>query len=257
MLTHMRSPTFLGIYSCVQPPHNEKAYYFAWEDTISSRIVQKLDKAYQPAEQQHAITLEEFTRRFTHEPSILAMPLVRMDDIWKRRKEEPPPKPVVDAEAEAKGMSSEELRTEKKIRDLFLKALPGLKRPKERDAALAAIEQIASTRQDITPSHKHMFRDFGVTLRQMNLLPQALLCSKRVVEMSPEDDHGHFNLARILCLMEMFDEAIEHLDKAMRTSPKEKAYVKFMAHINKKRMQLEMLPYESRHSAGRGTVLHG
>ena len=121
------------------------------------------------------------------------------------------------------------------LRESFRKALLRLKRPRERQAAITALEQLASATENISPAHKHMFRDFGAKLRK-NAMPDLALCfGKRVLELSPEDDHAHFNLARILCAMGAYDEAAEHVRTAMRLDAREAVYPRMLAHISKEK----------------------
>ena len=82
-----------------------------------------------------------------------------------------------------------------------------------------------------------MFRDFGVSLRQNSQLALALLFSRRVVELAPNDDHAHFNLARILCLMGQFDEAAAHVRTAMNMGGEEPLYFRMLVHIRKEMLQ--------------------
>ena len=98
-------------------------------------------------------------------------------------------------------------------------------------AALLALEHLAQTKDGIIPAHKHMFRDFGVRLRQNSQPDLALLFSRKAVELAPEDDHAHFNLARILCSLGMYDEAAAHIATALSVSSEEPLYFKLLEHI--------------------------
>lgn len=138
----------------------------------------------------------------------------------------PAPKRAYDLEASRKAKV-----VETKLRETFRQTLLRLKRPRERKAALLALEQIAQTKEGITSSHKHMFRDFGVRLRQNSQPDLALLFSRKAVELAPEDDHAHFNLARILCSLGMYDEAATHIATAMSMSSEEPLYFKLLEHI--------------------------
>ncbi|MTJ91791.1 MAG: tetratricopeptide repeat protein [Desulfovibrio sp.] len=136
------------------------------------------------------------------------------------------PKKAYDLEAARKAKV-----VETKLRETFRQTLLRLKRPRERKAALLALEQLAHTKEGITPSHKHMFRDFGVRLRQNSQPDLALLFSRKAVELAPEDDHAHFNLARILCSLGMYDEAAAHVAAALSVSSEEPLYFKLLEHI--------------------------
>ena len=120
---------------------------------------------------------------------------------------------------------------ESKLRETFRHTLLRLKRPRERKAALLALEHLAQTKDGIIPAHKHMFRDFGVRLRQNSQPDLALLFSRKVVELAPEDDHAHFNLARILCSLGLYDEAAAHIGTALSMSSGEPLYFKLLEHI--------------------------
>ena len=120
---------------------------------------------------------------------------------------------------------------ESKLRETFRQTLLRLKRPRERKAALLALEQLAQTKDGIIPAHKHMFRDFGVRLRQNSQPDLALLFSRKAVELAPEDDHAHFNLARILCSLGLYDEAATHIGTALSMSSGEPLYFKLLEHI--------------------------
>ena len=136
------------------------------------------------------------------------------------------PKRAFDLEAARKAKI-----VESKLRETFRQTLLRLKRPRERSAALLALEQLAKTKEGITPSHKHMFRDFGVRLRQNSQPDLALLFSRKAVELAPEDDHAHFNLARILCSLGMYDEAATHIATALSMTSEEPLYFKLLEHI--------------------------
>lgn len=136
------------------------------------------------------------------------------------------PKKAYDLEAARKAKV-----VETKLRETFRQTLLRLKRPRERKAALLALEQLAHTKEGITPAHKHMFRDFGVRLRQNSQPDLALLFSRKAVELAPEDDHAHFNLARILCSLGMYDEAAAHVATALSVSSEEPLYFKLLEHI--------------------------
>ena len=136
------------------------------------------------------------------------------------------PKRAYDLEAARKAKV-----VESKLRETFRQTLLRLKRPRERKAALLALEQLAQTKDGIIPAHKHMFRDFGVRLRQNSQPDLALLFSRKAVELAPEDDHAHFNLARILCSLGLYDEAATHIGTALSMSSGEPLYFKLLEHI--------------------------
>lgn len=152
-----------------------------------------------------------------------------------RQSRTPAPAPTSPPVAKQQAVDLEATRKayilESRLRETFRQTLLRLKRPRERKAALLALEQLAGTTQGIVPAHKHMFRDFGVRLRQSKLVTQAVLCTRRVVELAPEDDHARFNLARLLCILGKYDEAIVHIRAAISMDKKEPVYEKLLTYI--------------------------
>lgn len=127
--------------------------------------------------------------------------------------------------------------TESKLREAFRQALLRLKRPRERLGALKTLEQLAETTENICTAHKHMFRDFGVRLRQNSHPDLALLFSRKVVQLAPNDDHAHFNLARVLCVLGQYDEAAAHIRAAMNMDSDEHLYFRMLVYIRKEKLQ--------------------
>lgn len=128
-------------------------------------------------------------------------------------------------------------QTELRLRESFRQAVLRLKRPRDRQAALTALEHLASASDDIAPEHKHAFRDFGVRLRKDSKPDLARLFSQRVLDLAPDDDHAHFNLARVLCALKLYDEAANHIHTAIRLAPDETIYTRMLAHISKEKQR--------------------
>lgn len=248
----MRPPKYLGVYSFASAKADgpRKALFFIWELAPQEYAVQQLDKAFQPTGMPERVSAAYFADHFRSEPSILAMPMTTLDIRLLGDRPEaavPAPRPSALDLDDARLRTLEAARTAKQIesslRESFRKALLRLKRPRERQAAILALEQLAASTENIVPSHKHMFRDFGAKLRKSSQPELALLFGKRVLELSPEDDHAHFNLARILCALKFYDEAAAHIHTAMRLDADEILYQRMLAHISKEK---QLRPGKSR-----------
>ena len=232
----MRNPKFIGVYSvaAAQAAGQRKTLYFVWEAETGSFVVQRLNNAFQPVADPERMTADIFSQRFTAEPAILAMPVRSLDMSKVVGRFVPPP------QAEQGGVfgevsSAEQQRrarlVETGMRETFRKAVARLKRPKERQTAFTALEQLASVREGIQPQHKHMFRDFGARLRQLSYPSAALAFSRRVLDLAPDDDHAHFNMARILHAMGEDEAAIKHLQRAMLLDGSEPVYGRMLRYI--------------------------
>lgn len=256
----MRLPKYLGVYSIssARADSHRKALFFAWELPDGTCAVQQLDGAFQPAAEPERVSAAYFSASFRAEPSILAMPMTSLDirllpDRAGQNEAAPAHAPAPSAlrsETTSKDsvlLSLDSARKAKQVefnlRETFRKTLLRLKRPRERQAAISALEQLAGTTDDIAPAHKHMFRDFGVRLRKSSLPELALLFSRKALELAPKDGHAHFNLARILCILGMYDEAAEHMRTAILLDGSQPVYSRMLTHISKEK---QLRPGKSR-----------
>lgn len=229
----MRNPKFLGVYSRrnVKGRKGRIPSWFAWSLPDGSYAVQPLDQAYTVQGPAEAVSAAEFDSLFKLEPSILAAPVITPDFSWLGTR----PSEPENAKFAAPERARQARQVEAGLRDSFDRALRALSRPRDKKAALASIERIAGTRQGIVTEHKHMFRDFGVALRKKALIELAVACAGRAVELSPDDDHARFNLARLLGMAGRFDDANEQLDIAQKIDPAEKVYPRLRKYLNSKR----------------------
>lgn len=232
----MRNPRFLGVYTLIRQPRQPK--YFAWRLSDGSYAVQELDSAYTAKGQVKAVPADKFESLFKLEPMILAAPVVTPDF------RQIAPKLAPEDELSDKNMAAlERARSIKQIetdlRENFDKALRALSRARDKKGALASLARIATTRKGIQLEHKHMFRDFGVALRKKSLHELALQCASRAVELSPNDDHARFNLARLYGILGRYDDARAQLQEAVRIDPSEKVYERLERHLENERQFAE------------------
>lgn len=250
----MRQPRYLGVYSRRSGNRAGSAtggpavvaargaLFFVWELSATDCAIQELDSAFQPCGPARRVAMARLHADFQLEPSILVAPVTlpvlapdagpdQTDGGTGRRRAAE----LNDDTLRALEAARRARQVETDLRGSFRKALRGLNRPREREAALLALEQLAAATEGIAPVHKHMFRDFGVELRKKSLPELALRCGMRVLELAPGDDHAHFNLARILCLLGAYDEAEAHVETAMRLDQVEPVYPRLLAHIRRER----------------------
>lgn len=67
--------------------------------------------------------------------------------------------------------------------------------------------------------NKHIFNEFGIELRKANMVDEALANYTKAIAISPEDEHLHFNIARIHFDKQEWDSALEWLKKALQINP--------------------------------------
>ena len=238
----MRNPKFLGVYSGKDPSRGApgksgKRFHFVWDLGNACFAIQALDNAFTPIEKPRLLSAAQLKANLRMEPGIMAAPISAPDF----RGLQPPAQPrttateLTDASIDELEKARKAKQVEADLRNNFDKALRALSRPRDRKGALAAISQIAEATEGIVPAHKHMFRDFGVSLRKKSLPELALSCAKRSLELAPNDDHAHFNMARLLSILDMREEAEAHLIQAMRLDRNEKIYPRMLAWLRGER----------------------
>lgn len=233
----MRNPKFLGVYS--RKSHQSSGsrrerLFFVWQISNSGYAVQELDAALLPKSAAQAVDKTAFEAAFQLEPAILAVPVSTPDMRLLARKPDHGGKGAAD---DVELLRLEKARRAKQLendmRNNFRKAISALSRPRDRQGALVALEQLVKIKEGVVPAHKHMFRDFGVSLRKKKLFELALASSSRVLELAPDDDHAHFNIARIYLLLGAYGKAGAHLERAISLDENEPVYTRLLAHIKR------------------------
>lgn len=238
----MRNPIFSGVFAlrqktpAKQGARPRKRLFFCWDLGGHNYAVQELDPSFTPISQPRRISAQELKNDFLFQAGILATPVSTPDfrhlQIPEQRQEATE---LNDNALAALEKARKARQVENDLRQSFDRAMRALGRPRDRKGAIAAIGQLAETTRGIVPEHKHMFRDFGVSLRKKSLPELAARCAARVVQLSPNDDHAHFNLARLLGMLGRYTEAEKHISKAMKLNSHEDVYAKLLAWLNRER----------------------
>ena len=219
----MVEAAFLGVFSA--SVHGGMArrrqLFFVWSREDGHFDIQRLDGAYHGVGKVYTITIDDLRSQFMYEPKVLAVP-----EGYRRpgTPEEAPAPPAPDP-----------VEVENTLREHFRKAMLRLKRPSARAAAREALETLVQVEEGIEPVHRFMFADFGVDLRKGSELGLALAFCQRVLQFAPDDDHAHFNIARVLLEQGKYDEAEEHARTAMALEPEEPIHRKLLEYIQLER----------------------
>lgn len=236
----MRKPKFLGVYSLARTPAKKtlrkgKQFYFVWELDKTTYAIQLLNEAMVPQSRPELISKPRLQTGFRLEPAILANPITTPDfrqiPSQSGSQKSGEATPLTDAALHKLEQARKTKQIETDMRGNFDKAIRALSRPRDRKGALAALEKLSETKDGIVPDHKHMFRDFGVSLRKQSLPELALRYAQRVLELAPNDDHAHFNIARILAILGYYDQAQAHITKAISLDSKENIYLRMRKYL--------------------------
>ena len=242
----MRPPQYIGVFSHqdARQPQAGKGLFFVWMKDDGDCFVQQVDGNFRPRGEVRAVSAAELKQEYHPQPRMQAAAPMTMLDMGALARLPGQRKALSSADEAITGLDTAlfmpeatplAAQVEADLRENFRKALLRLKRPAERQAAIATLEQLAAVTDNISIVHKHMFRDFGVKLRQSNMPELALLFGKRVLELAPRDDHAHFNMARILCALDAYDEAIAHIRMASELDNHQPLYDKMLEYINKEK----------------------
>lgn len=218
----MGERTFLGVYSSANKEFSgaRRRLFFVWDNGQGSYDVQRVSTDFKPVDLIQTLPPCRFKEQYVLEPDID----VRPDGAAA------PGRVTVQPSASAK-------EVENTLREHFRKALLRCRRPQDRDAAIKALQTLAEVEEGIEPLHKHMFADFGISLRKERQYALALAFCKRVLTMSPQDDHAHFNAARILLEMGNLDGAEQHILTARDMNPTNRIYDRMLRHLKRERFK--------------------
>lgn len=90
------------------------------------------------------------------------------------------------------------------------------------------------------PKHKHMFSEFGTTLRRVKVFALALRYHSKALSLSPNEANILFNLARVHVSLGNFEEAASCLTDVLKKKPKLKEAVLLKEYVDKKQQNRKM-----------------
>ncbi len=82
--------------------------------------------------------------------------------------------------------------------------------------------------------HKHLFNDFGISLRKNKMYDQSIDYYERALDLTKQDEHLHYNMARVFYEKKLFEKALDHLTIALKMNPDFEAAGKFLSWMQKR-----------------------
>lgn len=259
----MQVDNFRGVYSTRQQDHTpqppgtktRKRYWLAWTTDDQTITVQPLGPDLEPSGAKRIISVMDFIEQYTHEPEVLpsfSMVDPGLQEGWQRSTSVPTeensltrnvhrqavdlddldflPHTQAHTEERLKEKESAALSLEHDTRAEFGMAITYLRRGDKRKA-MRLFEKL--THGDFQPEHRHMFTDFGINLRKSKLLDAALIQHLKALELSPDDDHVHHNIARVYYEMGDTNNTVRHLKECLNLNPDLKPAKQFLAFLRK------------------------
>jgi tetratricopeptide (TPR) repeat protein len=222
--------TIEGVFS--SRDKGRKQYWLVKETGGGSAEVQPINERLAPTGAKRNISLGELLEGFEPEPEFY------VDGALKSETPEPEkpaaPRKGVTLDLEGFELSGSAEEVEKSARAAFGMALAHLKRG-NRTKARRIFENLAGSEAGFQRVHKHMFNDFGISLRREHLPETAIKLYSRALSLASDDPHLHFNMARVLYEDRNFTEANSHLERALQLDPELMEARMFLEYIRRKR----------------------
>lgn len=89
----------------------------------------------------------------------------------------------------------------------------------DKDKAALIFASIMGLHAAFAPEHKHMFNEFGISMRKAGLMQDALGYFGKAKALDEADDHLYFNIARSHFESGDYDQAAEFLHICLRINP--------------------------------------
>lgn len=97
----------------------------------------------------------------------------------------------------------------------------------------AAMRRIMSNDAIFQEQERHLFNEFGISLRKEKHFAEAIAFYGKALEHNDADEHLHFNIARALAESGHHDSAVSHLETALALDPGFEAARKFRDYLAK------------------------
>jgi tetratricopeptide (TPR) repeat protein len=82
--------------------------------------------------------------------------------------------------------------------------------------------------------HKHLFNEFGISLRKASMHAEAMAFYARAVELCPRDENLHYNMARAAFNMGEAKLAAQHLGDCLKLNPEHSEARQFVDFLKRK-----------------------
>ncbi|MDR2573227.1 MAG: tetratricopeptide repeat protein [Desulfovibrio sp.] len=213
----------------------QKMYWFI-EQRGNELDCQPLNTNYVPSGPKRKITMEELISKFSPEPEFY------MNSVFPKIQELEQAVNKADEHRQNGDTFSAEYEYSRalkvdvdNVRANFGIGLTYLERG-DTDKAQNIFERLVKLDNAFEAEHKHLFNDFGINLRKNKMLAQSLEYYQRALDLSPQDENLHMNMARVFLETKDIAKCIEHLFKALDIAPGHENSVKFLAWLSQKNL---------------------
>jgi tetratricopeptide (TPR) repeat protein len=219
-----------------------KTYWFANEQAHDTIEVQPLNKNFVPSGPKRSIPKEDFLMKFAPEPEFYVSTVYpKMREMEESIQKGEQHREEGETYSAAFEFDSALNVDEQNVRANFGLGLTYLDRG-ETNKANDIFQRLVSLEAAFQQEHKHLFNDFGISLRKNKMFDQALEYYKRALELTTEDENLHMNVARAYYEMGELPNTVESLKRALELNPNLKEARQFWEFLEGKGHKLDPLP---------------
>lgn len=110
--------------------------------------------------------------------------------------------------------------------------------------AKEVFRQLSEIEAIFEEDNKHIFNEFGIELRKASMIDEALANYLKAITISPQDEHLHFNIARVYYDRKEMNDALEWIRKAIDINSHFRDARNFEALILKEMQEMGITPQE-------------
>lgn len=214
----------------------QKMYWFATEQKNGDIEIQALNFNNVPAGPKKIVSRDEFLDNYTPEPEMYTKTVFpKMRELTKtialadrhRQNGE-----TYSAEHEYSKVLNID---EENIRANFGLGLTYLERGDKQKGA-DILERLVKLDATFDREHKHLFNEFGISLRKNQLLDESIGYYERAEKLAPKDENLYYNMARAYFDKKEMKKVGECLNKALQINKNMEEAQKFLEYMKKKKL---------------------
>jgi tetratricopeptide (TPR) repeat protein len=197
----------------------QKTYWFAEENERGEIYIQPLNRNYVPAGKKQQMGRDEFLDNYTPEPefynSTVYPKMKELNTSVQRGEAHRTKSEAYSAEYEFNHALNFD---EQNVRANFGLGLTYLERGNVTKAD-DIFKRLVNIEATFKPEHKHLFNDFGISLRKNGMIDQALEYYHKAEELTENDENLYMNIARAYFEKGDFKQCYSYLKKSLALNP--------------------------------------
>ena len=214
----------------------QKSFWFATELGDGSIELQLLNANFIPAGPKKTVPKEQFLATYLPEPEFYVtnvLPKIReVNKIVARGDRHRSNGELFSAEMEYNGALKIDIEN---VRANFGLGITYLERG-ENEKAENILSRLVKLDAAFETEHKHLFNEFGISLRKNGLLNQSISYYKRAIDLSSTDENLYYNMARVYLEKKDIPNTLEYLLKSVEMNPANEISAKFLMWLFEKKL---------------------